>query len=254
MKRVDTDLTTDTAGGELKVDLGCGTCKRKGFVGIDIFPSPGVDYVLDVTKEPLPFEDNSVCYVYSHHLLEHISDPHFVLQEITRVCRDGAVVEIWCPYLKSNDAFVPGHVSFYQELSWEQLCITLVDECQKDFRARLILRHFKYVLYPAIEEKLRASNIPLLFALEHLHGIAFDFCAYMTVARPGEGTATPRPEMYVAYSRDEHFRKLPLAGVTPLVRVSPNRIARVLGRIGANMPSASQSVLRPLYRFIFERH
>lgn len=253
MKGVDTSPTTDVAGGELRIDLGCGDFKRKGFIGIDMFPLSGVDYVLDVTKEPLPFKDNSVSHVYSHHLLEHIANPRPVFREIMRVCRDGAVVEIWCPYLKSNDAFVPGHVSFWQELSWEQLCITDRDECQKDFPGRLILRHFKYVLYPGIEEKLGALNVSLLFALEHLYGIAFDFCAYMTVAKPAEKGEMPRPRIYVAYSRYEHFRKVSVAGFTPLIRGSPNRIARVLGQIGTHMPATLQAVLRPLYRFLFQR-
>ncbi len=48
----------------LKIDIGCGS-KKDGCLGIDYIHSPDVDYVLDVTHERLPFEDESVEYIYS---------------------------------------------------------------------------------------------------------------------------------------------------------------------------------------------
>jgi len=57
-----------------KIDLGCGGCKREGTIGIDSFPQPGVDYVLNLTSDPIPLPDRSVDKVYSSHFLEHVQD------------------------------------------------------------------------------------------------------------------------------------------------------------------------------------
>ena len=44
------------------------------------------------------------------------------LREIMRVAKDGATVEIWTPYGKSNDAFLLGHRNFYTETHWKHIC------------------------------------------------------------------------------------------------------------------------------------
>jgi hypothetical protein len=43
----------------VRVDLGCGSRKAPGFIGVDIFPAPGVDIVADLSVA-FPFEDSSV--------------------------------------------------------------------------------------------------------------------------------------------------------------------------------------------------
>ena len=65
-----------------KIDIGCGNNKRKGFIGIDYVASSCVDYVLDLSHEPLPFEDRSVSHVYSSHFLEHIPAPNHIFQKL----------------------------------------------------------------------------------------------------------------------------------------------------------------------------
>ena len=40
----------------LKIDLGCGSNKKEGYIGVDILDVPGVDYVTDLSKNPLPFD------------------------------------------------------------------------------------------------------------------------------------------------------------------------------------------------------
>ncbi len=78
----------------LKIDIGCGNNKREGFIGLDYAASPCVDYVLDLTNDPLPFEDHTVSHVFSAHFLEHIHAPNHIFQEIGRVCCDGAKIEV----------------------------------------------------------------------------------------------------------------------------------------------------------------
>src|SRR3954471_20925249 len=93
----------------VRIDLGCGNAKRPGFQGVDYLEAPGVDHVVNIAEQRLPFEDDSVDAVFSAPFLEHIGEPYNVLSEIGRVCRDGARIEIWTPYAFSDEAFVYGH-------------------------------------------------------------------------------------------------------------------------------------------------
>lgn len=53
------------------LDLGCGGQKR-GDVGVDIARWPGVDHVVQLGFEPLPFPDNHFERAYCIHAIEHI--------------------------------------------------------------------------------------------------------------------------------------------------------------------------------------
>lgn len=48
----------------LKLDIGCGPNKKEGCVGIDIYEGEEIDVTLDIEKDKLPFDDNSVGYVF----------------------------------------------------------------------------------------------------------------------------------------------------------------------------------------------
>lgn len=56
---------------KLRIDLGCGSRKKEGTLGIDFQAEPGVDYVLNLQTESLPFPNRSVEYVHSAHLQLH---------------------------------------------------------------------------------------------------------------------------------------------------------------------------------------
>lgn len=83
----------------MKIDIGCGEFKREGYAGVDLLAGEGVDFVVDVTKEALPFEDCSVDAVSTSHFLEHITydDAVKVLSEAHRVLRKGGEIEIVVP-------------------------------------------------------------------------------------------------------------------------------------------------------------
>ena len=75
----------------LKLNIGCGKAKLSGWVNIDI--EPGADLVIDV-KKGLPFDDNSVDFIYSEHVLEHLifEEGEGVLREFERCLKGGGVV------------------------------------------------------------------------------------------------------------------------------------------------------------------
>lgn len=56
----------------IRLDVGCGSSKHEGFVGLDARELPGVDIVWDVTRFPWPLPDESVVVAVTSHLVEHI--------------------------------------------------------------------------------------------------------------------------------------------------------------------------------------
>ena len=82
----------------MKIDLGCGEHKTKGLLGVDIIKHPNVDIVHDLSLYPYPFENNSIEYIQANHVLEHVPDFIKTVEELYRICKDNAVIEIRCPH------------------------------------------------------------------------------------------------------------------------------------------------------------
>jgi SAM-dependent methyltransferase len=59
--------------------------------GVDIYPGPGVNRVIDPLK-PLPYGDESFATVISTEMLEHALDPVFCMREMARVMRKGGLL------------------------------------------------------------------------------------------------------------------------------------------------------------------
>jgi hypothetical protein len=91
------ETRTSAPDQPLWIDLGCGTVKEPGFLGIDRWPMPGVDIVCDL-DEGIPVASGSADYVLASHSLEHLRDLPAAISEIYRVCKDRALVTIIAPY------------------------------------------------------------------------------------------------------------------------------------------------------------
>lgn len=160
--RVPCDWSPATRGDEpwdqidFHLDLGCGTVP-KARLGIDRFAAPGVDLAIDLEKlEPapimsdrneamttyqqtvrryeeaglgagvLPFPDNSINGIISHHCLEHI-DGGFIplMDEIHRVMQPGSFLRIIVPLFPSYSAIAdPDHKRYFLEGVWGTFCGT----------------------------------------------------------------------------------------------------------------------------------
>jgi predicted SAM-dependent methyltransferase len=85
-------------GGPKKLHIGSGPLAREGWINLDAYPYPGVDYVLDI-RAGLPFEN--VSHVYAEHFLEHLEldDALAFLAECRRVLREDGVVRLSTPNL-----------------------------------------------------------------------------------------------------------------------------------------------------------
>jgi predicted SAM-dependent methyltransferase len=99
----------------IRLDLGAGQYPQPGFVRMDMDPL-NVDIRWDVTNG-IPLPNGSVSELYTSHFLEHLlpTDLHYVLQEMWRVCTDGAKVTIKVPHGDTPEGRLPCHYNFWNE-------------------------------------------------------------------------------------------------------------------------------------------
>ena len=107
----------------IKLDLGAGNYPQEGFVRMDFDPCNGAtDIVWDITNG-IPLPNGSVSELYTSHFLEHLTrtDLHLVLQEMWRVCVDGAKVTIKLPHWDTPEGKLPCHYSAWNEDSMKAI-------------------------------------------------------------------------------------------------------------------------------------
>ncbi len=107
----------------IRVDLGCGASKPEGFIGVDRYARSGVDVVADLSQR-FPFSDSSVDVVRAYDVVEHLVDRLHTMNEIWRVCKPNATVDIFVPSTDGRGAFQdPTHVSFWNLNSFRYYCV-----------------------------------------------------------------------------------------------------------------------------------
>jgi len=96
------------------LDVGCGTAKYPGAVGIDISPATDADVVHDLDAFPYPFDDASFDQVLMQDVLEHVAEPIRVIDELHRICRPGARIHLRTPHFSSLLAYSdPTHKHYF---------------------------------------------------------------------------------------------------------------------------------------------
>ena len=96
-----------------RLNLGCGTQIKNGYINLDKEKLNGVDIVHNLDKYPWPFPSNYFDEVYGQDVIEHVKDLFKAMQEIHRICKNGAIVRLIVPYWHSSAAFYPHHNYFF---------------------------------------------------------------------------------------------------------------------------------------------
>ena len=123
------------------LNLGCGSKIHRDWINIDFDPSLKDVWKHNLLKK-LPFDDNSIKYIYNSHLLEHFpeSDGIRFLKECFRLLQKGGIVRIVLPDLeniintyvdliKNKDQF--GKAEFSRLHHW--LIIELFDQLIREY-------------------------------------------------------------------------------------------------------------------------
>jgi hypothetical protein len=93
------DVLQRAAAGEcLVLELGCGDRKRHAHaIGVDALDYPGVGLVGDVFEALQKLPDACVGAVHAYHFFEHVDDLTRLLDELARVMRSDAILDIEVP-------------------------------------------------------------------------------------------------------------------------------------------------------------
>jgi hypothetical protein len=115
MELLNSSVVADIANGiPLKLELGSGGSAKEGFYAVDHLTLPGVDIVADLNAPLNLLPDNSVSHIYTRHTLEHVEQFLPLMQEIWRVAKSDAEIEIIVPHFSNALAYSdPTHVRFF---------------------------------------------------------------------------------------------------------------------------------------------
>ena len=98
--------------GGIRLDVGCGLNKQKGFVGMDVSAKSHADIVHDIQKFPWPIPDSCCFQILMSHVWEHI-EPKYrfqVMDECWRIIKHDGQLLIAAPYANSFLAMAhPAH-------------------------------------------------------------------------------------------------------------------------------------------------
>jgi SAM-dependent methyltransferase len=87
----------------LLLDIGSGNCRwSQNTVNLDIEIFPNVDVIAD--GKALPFREGVFDAVVSEAVLEHVSQPEMVIEEIWRVTKPGGYVGVAVPFIQAYHA------------------------------------------------------------------------------------------------------------------------------------------------------
>lgn len=104
------------------LDVGCGSAKWPGAVGLDISSDTDADIVHDLNVFPYPIEDSSFDHVLMQDVLEHVQDPIRVITELHRILRDGGHLYLRTPHFSSALAYSdPSHYHYFSALAIRSL-------------------------------------------------------------------------------------------------------------------------------------
>ena len=105
----------DSSNAEMRLDLGCGSSKRSGFVGIDLTPEADIQWDI---RWGIPFADKRVLEIRSDHFFEHLelSVVVKVFRECRRVLVPGGMLDFTIPHFDPYvDAYLRRDYQFLNE-------------------------------------------------------------------------------------------------------------------------------------------
>ena len=92
------EFLSNIGNGKVILELGSGKRRlREDIINLDLFPFPNVDIIGDVTKPP--FKDCSADYVILDNVLEHVAEPHTVINEIYRILKENGQIICIVPWV-----------------------------------------------------------------------------------------------------------------------------------------------------------
>ncbi len=126
-----------------RLNIGCGKDIRTGYINLDLKKLPGVDVVHNLNKIPYPFKDNYFDEIICYNVLEHMDNFLAVVEELYRISKNGAIIQVEVPFFHSLEAFAdPTHKNFFT--------LDTFDYLTKDH----YFNYYSHVRFEVLEKKL----------------------------------------------------------------------------------------------------
>lgn len=96
----------------VKLDIGCGLNKQKGFIGVD-WASPDADIKCDI-EGPLPIDSDYADFILCSHVFEHIRNFRGLMDDLWRVLKGERMMIVRVPRYDFATAYGdPEHIRFF---------------------------------------------------------------------------------------------------------------------------------------------
>lgn len=111
--------TESIIGNRKKLCIGSGRKKVADAVNVDLVAGTDPDIRHDLNQLPWPLPDGWFEECMAYDVIEHLEDIVAVMEEIHRVCQNGAIVRITVPHFSCANAFTdPTHRHYFSRLSF----------------------------------------------------------------------------------------------------------------------------------------
>lgn len=155
----------------MKLNLGCGTDIKEGWVNADKYPISKKVVKCNLEKK-FPWRNNAFDEVYIRHALEHSKDSEFSLEEIHRVCKNNAKVTIIVPHCSLPGAMADlNHFQAFNYYTLNKLAENSHRQYQYNFHykiedikfSKMVFRFMKnfFNKHPHFTEKYLANWFPI---------------------------------------------------------------------------------------------
>jgi SAM-dependent methyltransferase len=135
------------------LNLGCGRKHMANAVNLDVTAATSPDVVHDLNVVPWPFADNQFREVYAYDVIEHLDDILRTMDEIHRICRQGARVFVTVPHFSCSNAFTdPTHRHYFGWFSFDYF--TEAHELSFYSRARFRIARRLLVFHKTLVNKI----------------------------------------------------------------------------------------------------
>lgn len=157
--------TTNTLDRRDVLNLGCGRKHLADAVNLDVTPVTNPDIVHDLNVMPWPFKDNYFNKVVANDVIEHLENVIVILEEMHRVCVDGAVIRITAPHYSCANTYTdPTHRHAF---AWNSLDY-FIEGAEFSFytAARFRYRVRKMIFHPTLINRIvsrLANRFPIAY-------------------------------------------------------------------------------------------
>ncbi len=98
----------------MKLQIGCGNDKRKGYINLDGSKDVKPDILWNLEKTPLPFKTNQFNEILANHVLEHVTNFISLMHELHRISKNEGKIIIRTPFYSAWGQFNdPTHVRYF---------------------------------------------------------------------------------------------------------------------------------------------